>query len=82
MDPQQRLVLELSWEALEDAGIVPGELQRKPAPAFSSAPSGTITRTLLYGTASRPSAGTRSPDPTAASSRTASPIPSGCAARA
>ncbi|MEV6118572.1 type I polyketide synthase, partial [Streptomyces sp. NPDC052109] len=25
LDPQQRLVLELSWEAFEDAGIVPGD---------------------------------------------------------
>ncbi|MGH8934168.1 MAG: type I polyketide synthase, partial [Egibacteraceae bacterium] len=26
IDPQQRLILELGWEALEDAGIVPGRL--------------------------------------------------------
>ncbi|MBP8534577.1 beta-ketoacyl synthase, partial [Streptomyces sp. MK37H] len=26
MDPQQRLMLELSWEALEDAGLTPGRL--------------------------------------------------------
>ncbi|WP_143220249.1 polyketide synthase, partial [Actinomadura sp. CNU-125] len=27
MDPQQRLALELAWEAVEDAGIVPGSLR-------------------------------------------------------
>ncbi|MFD4261719.1 type I polyketide synthase [Streptomyces sp. NPDC058534] len=27
IDPQQRLVLELAWEALENAGIVPGEVK-------------------------------------------------------
>ncbi|WP_433336512.1 SDR family NAD(P)-dependent oxidoreductase [Spirillospora sp. CA-294931] len=27
MDPQQRLMLELSWEALEDAGIIPATLR-------------------------------------------------------
>lgn len=26
MDPQQRLILELAWEALEDAGVAPGSL--------------------------------------------------------
>lgn len=26
VDPQQRLMLELAWEALENAGIIPGEL--------------------------------------------------------
>src|SRR5262249_49024462 len=27
MDPQQRLMLELAWEALEDAGLPPGRLR-------------------------------------------------------
>ena len=34
MDPQQRLMLELSWEALEDAGIPPRSLAGTKAGVF------------------------------------------------
>ncbi|MGW2277165.1 type I polyketide synthase [Streptomyces sp. NPDC001770] len=37
MDPQQRLVLELAWEALEEAGIVPGTLAGTPVGVYLGA---------------------------------------------
>ncbi|MGW2839378.1 type I polyketide synthase [Streptomyces sp. NPDC001493] len=37
MDPQQRLVLELAWEALEEAGIVPGSLTGTPVGVYLGA---------------------------------------------
>ncbi|MDR5883647.1 SDR family NAD(P)-dependent oxidoreductase [Caballeronia sp. LZ032] len=37
MDPQQRLMLELAWEAFEDAGVRPGEMRGRDCGVFVGA---------------------------------------------
>ncbi|TXL87796.1 polyketide synthase, partial [Streptomyces sp. IB2014 016-6] len=46
MDPQQRLALELCWEALEDAGTVPDSLRGRQAGVFIGAISDDYARLL------------------------------------
>ncbi|MEV8639109.1 beta-ketoacyl synthase N-terminal-like domain-containing protein, partial [Streptosporangium sp. NPDC051023] len=47
MDPQQRLVLELAWEALEDAGLPPADLAGAGGGVFLGAMASDYA-TLLY----------------------------------
>ncbi|WP_203735637.1 type I polyketide synthase, partial [Paractinoplanes durhamensis] len=52
MDPQQRLMLELSWEALEDAAIVPSALDGRPVSVYLGAIADDYARLLQsYGRA-------------------------------
>ncbi len=43
MDPQQRLTLELAWEACEDAGIVPERMRASRTAVFVGASAGDYT---------------------------------------
>jgi mycoketide-CoA synthase len=46
MDPQQRLVLELAWEVLEDAGIAPDSLESSPSGVFVGVTAGDYASLL------------------------------------
>ncbi|WP_081635440.1 type I polyketide synthase [Nocardia sp. BMG111209] len=52
IDPQQRLVLELAWEGLQDAGIVPAELAGQPVGVFLGVSTNDYGR-LFYSTEDR-----------------------------
>ena len=47
MDPQQRLALEVSWEALEDAGIPPQSLSQSDTAVFMGVNSDDYSKLLL-----------------------------------
>ncbi|HZG38651.1 MAG TPA: polyketide synthase, partial [Nodosilinea sp.] len=49
IDPQQRLFLEIVWEALEDAGIVPHALGGQPVGVFAAASTLDYGQMLLQG---------------------------------
>ncbi len=49
MDPQQRLVLELAWEALEDAAIVAGTLRDSPTGVYVGAMWSDYASVLHHG---------------------------------
>ncbi|SFW64539.1 SDR family NAD(P)-dependent oxidoreductase, partial [Luteibacter sp. UNCMF366Tsu5.1] len=46
MDPQQRLVLELAWQSLEDAGVVPASLAGRDVGVFVGASNADYSRLL------------------------------------
>ncbi|MGW9554641.1 SDR family NAD(P)-dependent oxidoreductase [Nocardiopsis sp. NPDC055551] len=49
MDPQQRLVLEQTWAALEDAGIIPGELAGTSTSVFVGSLRDDYTHLVMGG---------------------------------
>jgi acyl transferase domain-containing protein len=53
MDPQQRLVLELAWEALEDAGTLPAALRGSRAALYVGVSSGDYSVVRARGAADR-----------------------------
>jgi acyl transferase domain-containing protein len=54
MDPQQRLMLELAWEALEQAGTVPGTLRGDAVGVFVGAIADDYATLARRGTAAQP----------------------------
>src|SRR5262249_21186847 len=48
LDPQHRLLLEVAWEALEDAGVAPRSLMRSPTGVFVGACSTDYLHTVSH----------------------------------
>jgi len=58
IDPQQRLMLELTWEALEDAGILPGSIKGSDTGVFVGSCSNDFSTMVFGNDANHPYAGT------------------------
>lgn len=58
IDPQQRLMLELTWEALEDAGILPEDIKGSSTGVFVGSCSNDFSTMVFGHDANHPYAGT------------------------